>query len=286
MIEIRSLEGLPISRIGAAHRLAFSDYAVPMQKSDEQLLAMMKRRGYDAQCSFGAFLDHELLSFTLNGIGIWNGRKAAYDISTATVGTYRMRGLASGIFSECMSRLKNHGVEQYLLEVLRVNTGAVGLYEKLGFQKTRTLDYYIAEASAIQFPSPAQPIPYTFAPITNPDWKLFQSFWDFQPSWQNSIDAVSRVSNHFLVLGVCLSEELVGYGIMEFAIGDLPQIAIAKAHRRNGLATSLLQELIRLTESTAIRIINVEESDLPFKSFTRKLGLTPGHGQYEMLLEF
>ena len=117
------------------------------------------------------------------------------------------------------------------------------------------------------------------------DWSLFSSFWDFIPSWQNSIDSVNRKIEHFTVLGIFDDGNLVGYGIVEYHTGDISQISIQKSYRRNGLATTLLKHLLEYSESDKVRIINIDADDEPFKNFTKSMNLTPSIKQYEMILQ-
>ncbi len=94
---------------------------------------MLSRRGFVPSLSFGIFEGDKLISFTLNGIGQFNGEKTAYDTGTGTIKEYRGRGLASKIFTDSLPFLKQAGVSQYLLEVLQHNTNAVGVISKTRF---------------------------------------------------------------------------------------------------------------------------------------------------------
>lgn len=50
---------------------------------------MLIRRGYESRLSFAAFADGEIVAFTLNGVGQFNGIPTAYDTGTGTVKDYR-----------------------------------------------------------------------------------------------------------------------------------------------------------------------------------------------------
>ena len=115
-----------------------------------------------------------------------------------------------------------------------------------------------------------------------PDWDLFQTFWDFEPSWQNSIAAIQRKIEHFTILGIYNENALVGYGLIEIHTGDIPQLAISKSHRRMGLATKLLSTLVEHCTTDLIKIINTAADYVPFKEFAGRIKLEPGFGQYEM----
>ena len=76
-MEIKQLTGTSIQIIHAAFEKAFSDYTEPFDLSVSDLAYMIERRGYSPELSFGAFADGELVGFTLNGVGDWNGKRTA-----------------------------------------------------------------------------------------------------------------------------------------------------------------------------------------------------------------
>jgi ribosomal protein S18 acetylase RimI-like enzyme len=278
MIEIRTLESISIEQLQQAHNKAFEDYAEPNNKTVEQLTYLLQRRGYRSELSFGAFDGDELVSFTFNGIGIWNGIPTAYDTGTGTIKAYRQQGLASRIFRESIPILKQNGITQYLLEVIKVNTAAADLYRKAGFEVSREFDYYVAIKETL-IPSSHT---HTIKEVTAPDWQLFQSFWDFQPSWQNAMDAIVRKQDHFKILAAYDGETIIGYGIVEPHTGDIPQLAVAPAYRRRKIATALMQALAAEINAEAIRLINADADYPAFRQLMQSVGLQPGYGQYEM----
>jgi ribosomal protein S18 acetylase RimI-like enzyme len=243
---------------------------------------MLERRGYDETISFGAFENGKIVAFMLNGQGIWDGRQAAYDMGTGTVSEFRRQGLAEKIFKAAVPVLKNAGIEQYLLEVIRVNTKAIDLYKKQGFEITRELDYYIASKDKIIVRRNTGNL--ELKRIDNPDWQVFAGFWDFQPSWQNSPASVDRKRNHFHIIGAYIDKEIAGYGIAERRTGDIPQLAVAENFRGQGIASVIFSELLKHNESSTVRVINAEASYTPFRQFMSSLNAEPGHGQYEMTL--
>jgi ribosomal protein S18 acetylase RimI-like enzyme len=96
-------------------------------------------------------------------------------------------------------------------------------------------------------------------------WNFQSDFWDFHPSWQNSVEAIQRASDDFVGLGVFDERKLVGYCVFEPASGDLTQIAVDKEYRRKGIATLLLREVIKLNRHDSIKILN---SDVLHSSIT------------------
>lgn len=283
MPEIKSLTGVSFADIHQAFANAFSDYAEPWDKTVDEIQYMLERRGYNADLSFGTFENGGIVSFMLNGTCMWNGKLTAYDMGTGTVPEFRRQGLAEKIFNVVAKELKTAGIEQYLLEVIRVNTKAIDLYKKQRFETIRELDYYITTTGEISI-QPANNMNIEFRITDHPDWNSFQGFWSFSPSWQNSIAAVNRKLKHFQIVGAYTNDELAGYGIIEKHTGDIPQLAVAEKFRRQGVATALFAELLKYIDTTVVRVLNADASYAPFRNFMKNIGVQPGYGQYEMLL--
>lgn len=285
MISIKSLSGVTIQRIYDAFVNAFSDYVEPFNLSYEQLKYMIERRGFDLHLSFGAFNKDELVGFTLNGIGDWNGILTAYDTGTGIIKEFRKKGIATKLFNESLPILRENNISQYLLEVIRTNKSAYELYRKAGFDVTREFDYYISTKDKISINKNKLNKDFPIKEIKTPNWELFKTFWDFIPSWQNSIDSINRKLEYFIILGLFEKDSVVGYGIIEKETGDIPQLSIDKKYRRNGLATTLFYRLLQYSENDEIKIINTPNTFYPFKNFAKSINLTTGFGQYEMLLK-
>ena len=124
-MQIKSLSQTDFSTIFKAFKQAFADYE--LQLNEIQLQTMLKRRGFNPDLSFAAFDNDEIVSFTLNGIGNFNGIPTAYDTGTGTLKEYRGQGLATQIFEHSIPYLKEAGIQQYLLEVLQHNTKAASV---------------------------------------------------------------------------------------------------------------------------------------------------------------
>ena len=118
-MEIRNLEHTDFETIFHGFKKAFADYEIHFEK--EEVRSMLKRRGYNPQLSFAAFDNDEIVAFTLNGTGTFNGVLTAYDTGTGTIKQYRGQSIAGKIFTHSLPFLKESGISQYLLEVLQNN---------------------------------------------------------------------------------------------------------------------------------------------------------------------
>ncbi|MCL2652019.1 MAG: GNAT family N-acetyltransferase, partial [Candidatus Azobacteroides sp.] len=74
-MEIKSLEKTNFETIAKAWIQAFAYYEI--QLDAEELRIMWKRRGFNPDLSFAAFEGENIVAYTLNGIGYFNGIKMA-----------------------------------------------------------------------------------------------------------------------------------------------------------------------------------------------------------------
>jgi ribosomal protein S18 acetylase RimI-like enzyme len=281
------LAEIDFSKLFEGFQDAFSDY--DFQMTADELQSMLKRRGYDSSLSFGAFAEENdrLIAFTFNGIGPFNGKKTAYDTGTGTVKDCRGQGLATSVFQFSLPFLKAAGVEQYLLEVLQHNEKAVSVYRKIGFQVTREFDYYSEEVAHLKLQDKLLPPKYSIRPIHFPDILQLKSFHDFLPSWQNDFDSISRKLEDFIFLGAFHGEreELVGYIVFAPSSGDITQIAVEANHRRRGIGSSLLREvLFRCPQCSRVKLVNCQTTCQSVVSWAKFIQLPARGKQFEMIL--
>lgn len=283
MMVYKTLDGVNIKQLHETFVDAFSDYQVKIDMPLSKLSQMLHRRGYVPPASMGAFDNDTLVGFILNGIRSWNGKSTAYDTGTAVIEAYRRQGITSNMFIIAKQLLLEMGAKQYLLEVIQTNASAVQLYQKLGFKIQREFDCFCLDKSK-------------YAPITAYNvqhldmfgegiWNCVKEFWDFEPSWQNSMDSINTVPNSFIYTTASIDNTIVGYGVIEKKTGDIAQIAVDKNHRGKEIGRSIITDLIHSTESNRISILNTDTKCTSMKEFLLRLGFEPIIGQYEMLLE-
>ena len=281
-IEIRSLAHTPFEALAEAFGEAFATYDV--QINSDELRTMLRRRGFDPALSFAAFDGGKIAAFTLNGIGIFGGVPTAYDTGTGTLPEYRGRGLATKVFEASLPHLRGAGIGQYLLEVLQHNTAAVSIYRKSGFEVSREFDYFRAATGDVRCDAPScaeydiRPLEPAALGETAPD------FWDFKPSWQNSFEAIGRAPDDFAAFGAFDGGEMVGYIVFEPAAGDITGIAVSPPHRRRGIGSALLAEMLRLNRAPGVKCINTERGrDASIAGFLAAKNIPLAGMQFEMV---
>lgn len=280
-MKIKTLKGIQFSEIHQAFTKAFVDYELPPM-SVEELKQMLIRRGFNQDVSLAAFENNEIISFTFNGIGNWNGELTAYDTGTATVKEFRGQGLARKIFNETVLVLKEQGINQYLLEVLQHNDKAVNLYKSMGFEVSREFDYFVADINKLKIRK-SNEYGILIKKIELPDQKIVEHFWDFDHSWQNSFDSIYRTPKSFATYGAFIDDRLIAYAITEFDSGDITQLAVHKDFRRQGVGTELLKKTIECITIDSLKVINTDSSDLIIKNFMKSFGIELSGKQFEMI---
>lgn len=282
-MEIKSLEKIELETIFNAFSKAFADYDI--QINFTAFRAMLKRRGFNPELSFAAFEGDDIVAFTLNGIGNYNGKKMAYDTGTGTLKQYRGQGLATKIFEYSIPFLKKENINHYLLEVLQHNTKAISVYKNINFSITREFNYFVWKNEEFKNEIEKVRTPFRIESIDIEEYEMLSDFWDFYPSWQNSFESIQRVREDFVILGVFIDKKLIGYCIFEPESGDITQIAVDKEHRRKGVASQLLVEVSKQNKCSTTKIVNTDINCNSIVDFLKAKNVELTGKQFEMIKE-
>jgi ribosomal protein S18 acetylase RimI-like enzyme len=281
-INYRYLSNLDFAALHKTFVEAFSDYFVPFQLSEKQLENHVAQNSVELNLSVGAFTEKEMVGFTLNGFGAWNGKQTAYDAGTGVVPKFRGKGLGKGMFEFMLPKLREINVEQILLEVITENKNAIRLYRNIGFEETRKFGYFEQEKASV-FDAKNENC-REIREITNPDWHLLKTFWDENTSWQNSVEAVCRSLSPKIILGAYFGDKCVGYAIFNQSSGITEQLAVDRSYRRRGVASEILPAIqSRLEKEKKIRVSNVDYALGNVFEFLKNRGFNKTLSQLEMI---
>lgn len=283
MINYKTLDNESIEKLHNTFKEAFSDYNIKIDIPFLKFVQRLQRTGYDPKVSIGAYNEEMLVGFLLNSIRKWDGKLTAYDTGTGVINEYRNKGISSNMFLNAIESLKEIKVEQYLLEVIQSNTAAVNLYKKEGFEVSREFDCFNLDKKTFTYKS-THTVQHIDA-IDESYWLELMKFWDFKPSWQNSTDSISAVSDTFIYSIVSIDDKIAGYGIIDKITGDIPQIAVDKKYRGRGIGRSIVSDLLMSTESQSISVVNVDSQCNSMKDFLVNLGFKHMVKQYEMVFQ-
>lgn len=283
-MEYRNLEHVGFEELFAGFQRAFSDYDISFGK--EEVRSMLRRRGYDPRLSFGAFDGGEMVAFTFNGIGKYDGRPTAYDTGTGTVKEYRGQGIAGEIFRHSLPHLRDAGIEQYLLEVLQTNQRAIGVYCRMGFEVTREFDCFRQSVDEISGLRVGEEMRHAceIIPVDAETVAAMSGFCDFAPSWQNDLSSIERGAADLVCLGAYMEGEAAGYCVFDPTTGDLTQIAVGQEWRRGGVGRLLLAKALEGMRTSFVKILNVDSEDVTLPAFLAGHNIPLASRQYEMIL--
>lgn len=260
---------------------AFSDYVYPFALTEEQFRNHIILNAVDLGRTAGYFDGDELVGFSLNGFGEWKGRSTVYDAGTGVVPARRRQGISEAMFHMMTPLFRQAGVEQFLLEVVTTNTGAVRLYEKLGFEKTRELSLYQCD-SPILVPDDTPRV--ELRDLDEPDWPVFNAFWTGEPSWQNSIPAIGRSGARKRIVAAYVDGVCAGYVIFSSVFGRIAQIGVGQEFAGRGIGRRLVHAVQQgMAPGYSMQVINADKAIPNAKEFFRSLGFYERLTQYEML---
>ncbi len=262
---------------------AFSDYPHPFQFDSVRFRNHINLNAVDLDRSVGCFAGEEMIGFTLNGFGEWDGKPTVYDAGTGVVPKMRRRGVSEAMFQLMLPEFKKQGAEQLLLEVIVGNDPAVKLYEKIGYKVKR--DLLLLEA----------PPGLNIMSRLNPDIEVRQiraadltgltAGWDGRPSWQNSVDAVKRSEPLKTILGAFLAGQFLGYIVFSSGLGRIAQLYVDRDYRTQGVGTRLLAAMrADMKSESPMQVLNIDKSLSESIRFFEKIGFRQVLAQHEMTM--
>jgi len=261
---------------------AFSDYVFPFVLREDQFRNHIELNGVDLTRSAACLENGDVIGFSLNGFGTWCGKRTVYDAGTGVIPRFRRQGISNRMFDMMLPVLEADGIEQFLLEVVTTNEAALRLYEKLGFKPVRELALMQCD----------NPVPVSdderngiqLRSMDDPDWDVFLQFWEGEPSWQNSCDAIDRSSDRKRILAAYIAGECVGYVIFSATFGRIAQIAVSRDFSGHGVGRRLVREVQDgIAPGYALQVINADKTIARVNDFFRELGFYERLAQYEMI---
>ena len=283
-IKYNSLEKIGLETVYEVFIDAFSNYQVKLDVSFEKFSNMMKRRSVDFAVSMGIFDDNKLIGFVLNGKRTINSKLIAYDSGTGISQAYQGLKLARDMLTENANLLKKKKFDKYILEVLTSNEKAFKLYKDFGFTITREFNCFKNSAKDINEFKSNTNIKIDKIDSSDIDWKEFESYFDFAPSWQNATASIKEDYSKFSYVKAVKDSENIGYGIIEKKTGDIPLLGVNRKYRNRSIASLMLNELLAKTTSPSLSAVNIDNSCENIKCFLEKHNFINFIQQYEMVI--
>lgn len=263
---------------------AFSDYHVDMSyMTYERSWLRNVKSGVHYDYSVGAFDGNKMVGLTFVGLDDHRGEKCAFDAVTGIIPAYRGQAIAKGMFEHILPRLRECGVTNFLLEVLKPNEAAIRAYTKTGFQTVREFacydllrDSYVAKDSADST--------IEVRVIDKPSVREFENLVDWQPSWENSFAGMDRIPDELIRLGAFNGEECVGLLVYYPLLQWIMCLVVKKGFRRKGVASSLLRNLMESLpgDTDKVKINNIDRTDKATLALLERAGANHVIDQFEM----
>ncbi len=277
----KTLETTPIEVIYDTFIDAFSDYQIPVQMSLEEFVETNDQRSVILTDSFGAFTEEgKLVGFVLNGVRMKEDGISFYDAGTAIVPSYRGKGIGSQLLTHTLHHAQKRGARAFILEVIKDNDRARELYEKQGFETTRSLLCFHKEKAELNLP-----VSGDFFTLDRCGYEAVASAIDlsYTPSWQNDRVSVNSIFDNLTVRGMKRNGEFVGYYVMYAKKGRVMNIAAKK--NDSEIFAALFSDAASRSEKEKVNIINVEETS-PLCRYLRNEGWSLFVEQWEMVRQF
>lgn len=277
-MKFKTLENTAINEILAVFNLSFLNSVAPFQLTKSEFEHKIKNDSIQLELSAGAFVDHKLVGFILHGKDFINNQRVAYNAGTGVDPNFRGNKIISQLYDFILPIVKDEGITKMQLEAITENAIALSIYKRIGFKINRELDCYKG------FINTKRENHYEIRALEKYDWQIMESFWDCQPSWQNSITAAQNSFDNNASIGIYDKEMLLGYMIYNPISNKIQQLAIDKKHRRKGLARQLLSYASE-NNNQELLLNNIDNASKDTASLLLSLGLEIRIKQYEMTLE-
>ena len=266
-MEIRNLENISSEQLTQTVNEAFADYMVPMQLTRQQLERRNIAVAVDPRLSAGVFDGGKLVGVLLHGVGERNGKKALYNAMTGIIPAYRGRRLTSKMYEYLRPAFKEAGAHTVVLEFIVGNDKAFKAYKSAGFEISRDYICMKGEIGPLK-----QSKDITVKETDDYDWAAFESFWSWQPSWQNHIPAAKNSKADNALLCAYSGGVLAAYAIFTRDTKRVMQFATAKDLRGRGAMSAVFKYLAD-KYGKEIAVINIDERAKDIPGFLEYAGL-------------
>lgn len=281
MFKIDTLKNIKSEEIVKTFNAAFSDYFFSIEFTKEQFEHKLLIEGGSLDLSVGVFENDKLIAFILHFTNMSDSKLTIYNGGTGVLPDFRGNRLTSKMYEFIKPKLAENKINKMILEVLIQNSAAIKTYQNQGFEITRELNCFKGKLKLTKEKISSKS--YEIVELKEYNWELFQTFWDYPPTWQNSIQTVNNLKEQNTSFGIISENKILGYIIYNPNTKRIHQLGIHKGFRNKGLGKYLLEMVSKI--DSEISIINVDSRDKALVKFLEKNGLNNYTSQYEMELE-
>ena len=142
-LELRSARTLSVGERAELFTAAYEGYVVPMRIDEASLVWMQEKFDFDLDASRIAYREGEpvgLANLAVRGRDAWIG-------GVGVVASARRAGVGEALMRAVHEEARSRRVERVWLEVIVENTGALTLYEKLGYELVQDVEVWTLPAA-------------------------------------------------------------------------------------------------------------------------------------------
>lgn len=223
----------------------------------------------DWALSFGVFDGEDLVAFILNGVGLDDGLKTAFNTGTGVLPAYRGHGWVDRLYAFAREPFAAAGIEQCKLEVITENHRAIRVYERIGFRILRRVRCF-SGALAVPDGAAVALVPISLMELrARPKAALY--------SWDHTDEAISQIWDSYQgyeVLG-SVGGNVLGWFVINPANGYIPQLE-SPQNDWDAMFSGIAQI------ATTIKINNIDDQWVELLDTLLALGVHNSVDQFEM----
>ena len=278
-MEVKTLEGIPIQQLTSCFNLAFSDYFVKFNATEEYLSDRWKRAGVDYSLSPGVFDGDKLVGFIVNAVRKWKGKKTAFNCGTGVIPSHRGNQLTQKMYEFFVPKVKSAGVECLALEVIQENQKAVHIYQKMGLEIERGLNCFSGKIAVNPLDEKWDDL--NFKKLEHPNWQTINDLSPFEPAWENNSTSIKVDVEKYSFYEVDYQNKKVAYLIISHENGAIAQFGIHPNFQNKDIGEFLFYQLSEDFES--VKMNNVDDQKVWILELLNRCGLKNSINQYEMV---
>lgn len=275
-MQFQTLQNQSLQELSELFNAAFADYLVKIELTLENLQDKFDSEDVCLEHSVGLFSEGKPVGFIFHAIRNSDSGKLAYNAGTGVVPVFRGKNATVQLYEYILPKLAKSGVKEVVLEVIDKNVPAIKSYKKVGFNILQELECFKG------YPDISKPENSLIAEESTAKFTPPEHFWDWQPTWQNTIQTVKQSGNYKTWI-IYRDNTQVAYLTGNPESGRIAQFAVDPAHRWKGLGTSLFCHFAGLASSVPM-VINVADQSGQTQEFLKAIGMTPFLKQYKMQL--
>ena len=279
MLTYRSLEHESLDSILATFNEGFADYSLPMHVTMDQFTNKIREERIDLSLSAGMFDGDRLVGVILHAIDQFRGQLMVWNGGTAIIPAYRGNRGVDHMYNALLPAIKSRGCKHILLEVLKDNTRAHRVYERIGFRNIRELISYKAQARPMNGAAEVRIDKITARAFQIPgSWKNSEVSWQFGPPISSLDETIYHGFEAFD------GNQKVGTSLIRTDKNRIIQWAVHPDYRRRGIAKAMWNHLIPYLRDD-IQVVNVDTLDIANNSFFESMRAPGVVAQWEMIWE-